>query len=55
MTEEMTTCEYDGSVKAFNCIREEQCDSCFMKDHVKECPGCAHYEHDEINPTGTSI
>lgn len=43
-----STCEVADSLQAFNCQREEQCDECFMKDHVKECPGCAHYEHDEL-------
>ncbi len=27
---EMTTCEEDGSIKAFKCQREEQCDDCWM-------------------------
>jgi hypothetical protein len=39
MTQDMTTC---GS---FKCQREEQCDDCFMVDHVKECDGCEHYDH----------
>lgn len=45
--EEMTVCDYGAnpSLKAFNCIREEQCDDCFMVDHKKECNGCEHYDH----------
>ena len=45
--EEMTTCDYGAnpSEKAFNCQREEQCDDCFMVDHLKECTGCEHYDH----------
>lgn len=42
---EITTCEVADSVKAMKCIREEQCDDCFMVDHKKECAGCNHYEH----------
>ena len=41
----MTTCEYDGSLKTYQCAREEQCDDCFMVDHLKECNGCTHYDH----------
>lgn len=41
----MTTCEYDGTAKTYNCAREEQCDDCFMIDHLKECAGCEHYDH----------
>lgn len=40
-----TVCEEDGTIKAFNCQREEQCDDCFMVDHLKECVGCEEYEH----------
>ena len=42
---EITTCEVADSVKAFNCQREEQCDDCFMVDHLKECKGCEYYDH----------
>lgn len=42
---EKTTCEVADSVKSFKCQREEQCDDCFMVDHLKECSGCEHYEH----------
>ena len=44
---EKTTCDYGAnpSIKAFNCMREEQCDDCFMVDHLKECNGCEHYDH----------
>lgn len=41
----MTTCEVLDSIRAFNCQREEQCDECWMKDHVKECASCIHYDH----------
>lgn len=41
----MTTCEYDGGIKEWNCQREEQCDVCFMIDHQKECYWCLHYDH----------
>lgn len=37
----MTTCDY------YVCQREEQCDSCFMVDHQKECGWCEEYDHDE--------
>lgn len=43
----MTTCESADSVRAFKCQTEEQCDECFLKDHVKECTGCEHYDHPE--------
>lgn len=42
----MTTCEQDGSVKAYNCAKYEQCDDCFMVDHYAECKGCKAYEHE---------
>lgn len=42
---EITTCEVADSVQAFNCQSEEQCDDCFMVDHLKECSGCEHYDH----------
>jgi len=47
MTNEMTTCDYGAnpSVQAFECASEEQCDDCFMVDHLKECSGCTEYEH----------
>ena len=41
----MTTCEVADSVQADNCQREEQCDDCFMIDHLKECEWCEHYDH----------
>lgn len=41
----MTICEVEDSVQASRCIREEQCDECFMIDHRKECNGCEYYEH----------
>jgi hypothetical protein len=41
----MTTCEVADSVQAYNCQREEQCDDCFMIDHLKECDWCEHYDH----------
>ena len=34
---EMTICEIADSVQAYNCQHEEQCDDCFMIDHLKEC------------------
>lgn len=40
-----TRCEAEDSPKASRCIREEQCNDCFMVDHLKECAGCEHYEH----------
>lgn len=42
-----TTCDYGAnpSIKAFNCEREEQCDDCFLVDHLKECAGCKEYDH----------
>jgi hypothetical protein len=42
---EMTTCEVADSVQADKCQREEQCDDCFMIDHLKECDWCEHYDH----------
>ena len=42
---EKTTCEVADSVQAYNCQREEQCDDCFMVDHLKECEWCEHYDH----------
>ena len=42
---EQTTCEIADSVQAYNCQREEQCDDCFMIDHLKECEWCEHYDH----------
>jgi hypothetical protein len=44
---EMTTCEYDGDIKSWNCATEEQCDDCFMIDHQKECGWCEFYDHAE--------
>lgn len=41
----MTNCEYDGDPRQWACEREEQCDDCFMIDHLKECDGCDHYDH----------
>jgi hypothetical protein len=41
----MTTCEYPDSVRAYECITEEQCDECFLVDHLAECNGCEHYDH----------
>ncbi len=53
MKNEMTVCDYGAnpSQKAFDCIREEQCDDCFMVDHLKECSGCKPFEesHDDEN------
>lgn len=43
---EMTVCEYDGDPRQWACIREEQCDNCFMIDHQKECDWCTMYDHD---------
>ena len=43
--EEMTTCEVADSVKAWKCQTEEQCDDCFLVDHLKECNGCEFYDH----------
>jgi hypothetical protein len=45
MNKEMTTCEYDGDPRQLTCQREEQCDDCFMIDHLKECEWCEHYDH----------
>ena len=42
---EMTTCEVADSVQTDKCQREEQCDDCFMIDHLKECEWCEHYDH----------
>ena len=42
---EMTTCEVADSVQADKCQREEQCDDCFMIDHLKECEWCEHDDH----------
>jgi hypothetical protein len=44
---EMTTCKVADSVQAYNCQREEQCDDCFMIDHLKECEWCTLYDHEE--------
>ena len=41
MNKEMTAC---GSYK---CQREEQCDDCFLVDHLKECAWCELYDHEE--------
>jgi hypothetical protein len=38
---ETTTC---GSYK---CQREEQCDECFLVDHLKVCAWCELYDHEE--------
>lgn len=32
----MTTCEQDGTLQADRCLREEQCDDCYFKDHPEE-------------------
>lgn len=37
----MTTCNL------YRCQREEQCDSCWLIDHQKECNWCEFYDHDE--------
>lgn len=42
---EMTTCEVAGSLEAYKCQPEEQCDDCFMIDHLKECEWCEQYDH----------
>jgi hypothetical protein len=42
---EQTTCEVADSVQAYKCQTEEQCDDCFMVDHLKECEWCEHYDH----------
>lgn len=42
---EMTTCEYDGDPRQWACLHDEQCDDCFMVDHLKECAWCTHYDH----------
>lgn len=42
---EQTSCD------SYACQREEQCDECFLIDHLKECEYCEHYDHpvkDEI-------
>lgn len=49
MNKEPTTCEVADSEKAFRCQTEEQCDDCFMVDHLKECNWCEHYNHPEKN------
>lgn len=36
----MTTCD------SYRCQKEEQCDDCFLTDHLKECAGCEHYDHE---------
>lgn len=36
---EQTSCD------TYRCQREEQCDDCFLLDHLKECSGCQHYDH----------
>lgn len=43
----LTVCDYGAnpSQKAYDCMRYEQCDDCFMVDHFKICAGCKHYEH----------
>lgn len=43
----MTTCEFADNLEAYKCQTEEQCDNCFMIDHLKECNGCNHYDHPE--------
>ena len=42
---ETTTCEVADSVQAYECQTEEQCDDCFMVDHLKECEWCQHHDH----------
>ena len=42
---EQTICEVADSVKAFNCQRVEQCDDCWLVDHMRECKGCEHVDH----------
>lgn len=48
---EMTTCS------SRICQQEEQCDDCWMVDHLKECDGCDHYEHpkDEVTELLSAI
>jgi hypothetical protein len=31
----------------YSCATEEQCDDCFMVDHLKECAWCTEYDHEE--------
>jgi hypothetical protein len=47
MNKETTTCSYDGDIRQWNCQRDEQCDECFMADHLKECEWCTEYDHEE--------
>lgn len=38
----MTTCN------SYECQKYEQCDDCFLIDHMKDCAGCDHYDHPEV-------
>ena len=38
--EQMTACE------KYSCQRFEQCDDCFMIDHLKVCTACEEYDHE---------
>lgn len=29
----------------YECAKIEQCDSCWLIDHLKECNGCTFYDH----------
>lgn len=33
------------SCEKYSCQREEQCDDCWMIDHLKECDGCDEFDH----------
>lgn len=43
-----TVCESDGTAKSYKCQREEQCDDCWLVDHLKECNGCEHVDHPKL-------
>jgi hypothetical protein len=36
-------------MESYECAKYEQCDNCFLEDHLKECPGCNHYDHPTPN------
>lgn len=38
----MTTCHLSS------CQKEEQCDDCFLVDHLNECAWCEHYDHEPV-------
>lgn len=33
---------FDGDIDC--AMGDEQCDDCFIKDHLEECDGCGHYD-----------